>query len=86
MLEGNLPEEWYCNVCYARNHRLPQDEDGESGFGLLLRYLEGKNPSAFCLPEEVRGYFVNVKTGDEGQYEEGGATKPKYELDSLYLR
>ncbi|QSZ29449.1 hypothetical protein DSL72_003963 [Monilinia vaccinii-corymbosi] len=69
-------EEWYCNVCLARE--IPQSEEQEAGlFGPLLADLERKNPSAFHLPEAIREYFENVKTGTEGEYEEGVVQKPK---------
>ncbi|TAQ83815.1 hypothetical protein B7494_g7865 [Chlorociboria aeruginascens] len=76
MIEGSLPDEWFCNLCLAS--RLPRlkDEDGGT-FGYLLAQLERKNPSAFHLPKSIREYFVDVKTGAEGEYEEGLAQKPK---------
>jgi hypothetical protein len=77
MIEGSLPDEWFCNVCLTKN--LPRPKDGEEGgFGMLLAILLRKNPSAFHLPKAIREYFVDVKTGAEGEYEEGGGSqKPK---------
>jgi hypothetical protein len=43
----------------------------------LLATIDGKNPSAFRLPDAIRGYFVDVKTGPDGEYEEGTYTKAK---------
>ncbi|ESZ92138.1 hypothetical protein SBOR_7469 [Sclerotinia borealis F-4128] len=69
-------EEWYCNACIARN--IPRSKEEEVGFfGPLLANLERKNPSAFHLPKAIREYFENVKTGAEGEYEEGVVQKPK---------
>ncbi|KAI9641532.1 hypothetical protein NHQ30_010344 [Ciborinia camelliae] len=69
-------EEWYCNACLARN--VPRSKEEEVGFfGPLLANLERKNPSAFHLPKAIREYFENVKTGTEGEYEEGVVQKPK---------
>ncbi|RAL60534.1 hypothetical protein DID88_009730 [Monilinia fructigena] len=68
-------EEWYCNACLARE--VPQSEEETGFFGHLLSDLERKNPSAFHLPKAIREYFENVKTGTEGEYEEGVVQKPK---------
>ncbi|KAJ8058786.1 hypothetical protein OCU04_011774 [Sclerotinia nivalis] len=69
-------EEWYCYACLADN--VPRSKDEEVGFfGPLLADLERKNPSAFHLPKAIREYFENVKTGTEGEYEEGVVQKPK---------
>lgn len=65
--EGKLPDEWFCNICL--NSRIPPSEPAGS-FGALLVKLDGKNPSAFHLPKDIREYFENVKTGTEGEYEE----------------
>jgi len=75
MVEGSLPDEWYCNVCVAE--RRPRAKEEEGGFGPILAMLERKNPSAFRLPKDIREYFEGVKTGTEGEYEEGVAQKPK---------
>jgi hypothetical protein len=74
MNEGSLPDEWFCNVCLTA--RLPRVDEGGS-FGSLLANLERKNPSAFHLPKDIREYFENVKTGTEGEYEEGPPPKTK---------
>lgn len=69
-------EEWYCHACRAQSvPRSSNDED--KFFGSLLGDLERKNPSAFHLPKAIRDYFENVKTGTEGEYEEGVVQKPK---------
>ncbi|KAM3083152.1 hypothetical protein ACMFMG_003813 [Clarireedia jacksonii] len=69
-------EEWFCTACLARH--VPRSKEEAAGtFGLLLANLERKNPSAFHLPKSIREYFDNVKTGTEGEYEEGVVPKPK---------
>ena len=76
IIEGALPDEWFCNTCLTA--RLPRGKEEENGtFGSLLANLERKNPSAFHLPKLIREYFVDVKTGAEGEYEDGGAQKTK---------
>lgn len=66
-LEG---EEWYCFECQAQE--IPRSNNEEDGlFGSLMAILERKNPSAFHLPKGIREFFENVKTGTEGEYEEG---------------
>jgi len=74
MIEGSLPDEWFCNTCLNK----PGSRDPIPGtFGMLLLALDEKNPSAFYLPKSIREYFVDVKTGENGEYEEAGTTKPK---------
>jgi hypothetical protein len=75
MIEGSLPDEWFCNVCQST--RQPRREDEPGTFGPLLSNLERKNPSAFHLPKAIREYFEGVKTGTEGEYEEGAPPKAK---------
>jgi hypothetical protein len=75
MIEGSFPDEWFCNVCQSRQ---PGARDPIPGtFGPLLFSLDEKNPSAFRLPKSIREYFVDVKTGADGEYEEAGTAKPK---------
>jgi hypothetical protein len=77
MREGDsVPEgEWFCKSCTAT--RNPRAESERGMFGNLNYNLKKKNPSSFHLPKDVREYFVNVKTGPEGEYDEGAAPKPK---------
>ena len=76
MIEGGaLPDEWFCNDCISRRQPRTKDEDGI--FGSLLSNLYRRNPSAFHLTKDIREYFVGVKTGTEGEYEEGGVQKSK---------
>ncbi|RFU26877.1 hypothetical protein B7463_g9475, partial [Scytalidium lignicola] len=76
MNENSLPDEWFCNLCLSsRRPRSSHDEFGS--FGYLLAHLDRKNPVAFHLPKPIREYFVDVRTGPEGEYEEGGSHKPR---------
>ena len=76
MNQKSLPDEWFCNKCLTRN--LPRGRYDQCGsFGTLLENLERENPSAFHLPKSIREYFVDVKTGTEGEYEEAQPQKPK---------
>jgi hypothetical protein len=43
----------------------------------LISEFEDKNPRSFRLPEPIREYFVDVKTGADGEYEEIIPPKPK---------
>src|SRR5450756_2481674 len=65
MIEGSLPDEWFCNVCQYRQSGAQHPIPGV--FGPLLLFLDGKNPSAFRLPKSIREYFVDVKTGADGE-------------------
>lgn len=75
MVEGSLPDEWFCNKCLSAN--APR-VDTAGIFGSLLAALTRKNPVAFHLPKDIREYFENVKTGPEGEYEEGPPPKTRY--------
>jgi hypothetical protein len=75
MIEGNLPDEWFCNHCQFK--RREGDDPLPGTFGPLLLLLDKKNPSAFHLPKAIREYFVDVKTSADGEYEEAGTAKPK---------
>jgi hypothetical protein len=37
--------------------------------------VEKRNPSAFHLPFSIRDWFEGVRTGPEGEYEEGNPPK-----------
>lgn len=76
ILVGNLPDDWYCNVCQSERSG-PLHDNLPGAFGPLLVSLDKKNPSAFHLPKVIREYFVDVKTGADGEYEEAGTAKPK---------
>ncbi|KAI9742626.1 MAG: hypothetical protein M1818_003767 [Claussenomyces sp. TS43310] len=69
MIEGQLPDTWFCNRCNLS--RNPPIKESFGSFGELLLDLETRNPSAFHLPKHVREYFEGVRTGGEGEYEEG---------------
>ena len=71
MIEGQLPDTWFCNVCNVLRNPLTKSDSGP--FGELLQNIEKRNPSAFHLPKDVREYFDGVRTGTEGEYEEGTA-------------
>jgi hypothetical protein len=73
--ESQLPDNWFCNACNAL--RNPRANDDSRVFGQLIAILQRKNPSAFHLPKDIREYFENVRTGAEGEYEEGVVQKPK---------
>jgi hypothetical protein len=80
VLEGGLPDEsWFCNQC--SNHHENGISESESRFngpfGPLIWNLEVKNPSAFHLPKHIRELFDQVKTGENGEYENDVPIKPK---------
>lgn len=75
MIQTDLPNDWFCKVC-----RPPPPLQGKFARGMLSHLrsnLEKKNPISFRLPKGVRGFFVDVKTGPEGEYDEGATAKPK---------
>ena len=75
MIEGALPDSWYCNTCEFKHNPTGEPESQNTTFGALLHNLKSKNPEAFRLPDEIRNYFEGVHTGGEGEYEE--PTPPK---------
>lgn len=72
--EGHLPDTWFCNVCIAKQG--PPIKDGPGPFGKLQTLVQKKNSSAFSLPLYIREYFEDVRTGPEGEYEEGPVPPP----------
>ncbi|KAH9210761.1 hypothetical protein DL95DRAFT_465518 [Leptodontidium sp. 2 PMI_412] len=78
IIEGSqpLPDDWYCNSCQLKQNG-PFDDDTGGVWGPLISEFEDKNPRSFRLPEPIREYFVDVKTGADGEYEEIIPPKPK---------
>ncbi|KAL2064428.1 hypothetical protein VTL71DRAFT_4922 [Oculimacula yallundae] len=79
IIEGSLPlpDDWYCNSCQLNNRNGQYDDDAGGVWGPLISDFEDKNPRSFRLPEPIREYFVDVKTGPDGEYEEIVPPKPK---------
>ncbi|CAD6505430.1 BgTH12-00921 [Blumeria graminis f. sp. triticale] len=75
IMPNALPETWFCNECQVKRSGHREEKSGL--FRLLLRHLEEKNPGAFSLPLELRGYFESVKTGPDGEYEEIAVSKTR---------
>jgi hypothetical protein len=75
MSESQLPDNWFCNACNVS--RNPRVTDYHGLFGSLLTILQKKNPSAFHLPKDIREYFEGVRTGSEGEYEDGPVVTTK---------
>lgn len=69
MVKGHLPDTWFCNVCNVV--RGPPIREAPGAFGKAMALLEKRNSSAFSLPRRIRDYFEGVRTGAEGEYEEG---------------
>ncbi len=73
--DSALPADWYCITCGnirtgpGINHRR------RGLFGELSMLVEKKNPVAFHLPKYIRDCFEGVRTGPEGEYEEGQPPK-----------
>ena len=71
--------EWLCEVCRPRlapmafaTASLPP-----TVFAPLTSSISRKNPAAFNLPLGLRGFFEDVVTGDDGEYEEAVPSKAK---------
>lgn len=71
MEDGSLPEEWFCNKCQAKQeYKYSWRRYHTKVFDQMQSWLSETNPSAFQLPEDIREYFTDVKTGPDGEYEE----------------
>ncbi len=71
--EINTDEMWFCNVCVAeRKPKAVQKPKGLGPFGQLLPLLSLQNPKSFQLPADVRTYFKDVATANDGDYVNGG--------------
>lgn len=63
--------DWFCPECEAR--RRPQTAQSEDIYRLMRPLVDQINdtyPRVYSLPSDIRGYFENVKTGEEGEYVE----------------
>ncbi|TKY86657.1 hypothetical protein EX895_004297 [Sporisorium graminicola] len=74
--EINMDEMWFCNVCVAeRKPKAAQKPKGLGPFGYLLPLLSQHNPKSFQLPADVRTYFKDVSTANDGDYINGGMVR-----------
>lgn len=60
--------DWYCPECVVK--RRPEAVKSEGFMSALIDHMNDAYPRAYNLPHEVRNYFENVKTGDDGEYVE----------------
>lgn len=63
-----VEDEWFCPECEAK--RRPNTTTSTGFMGVLVDSVHETYPRAYTLPADVRNYFENVKTGDEGEYVE----------------
>lgn len=65
-------EPWFCNICQAKQIRPPPAWFWQNAtpFEQMQFWLDQRNPSAYQLPGDIRGYFTDVNTGADGEYEE----------------
>nr|POE77953.1 curved dna-binding protein [Quercus suber] len=68
-----LNEPWYCFQCHARNLNHPESPQKvvRGIFAPLLSSIKKTNPSAYCLPLEIREYFEGVDTDKDGTFMSG---------------
>ncbi|CCF53643.1 hypothetical protein NDA11_004922 [Ustilago hordei] len=73
----NMDEMWFCNVCVAeRKPKAVTKPKGLGPFGCLLSVLSQHNPKSFQLPADVRTYFKDVATANDGDYVNGAMIRP----------
>ncbi|CBQ71712.1 conserved hypothetical protein [Sporisorium reilianum SRZ2] len=74
--EINMDEMWFCNVCVAeRKPKAMPKPKGLGPFGYLLPVLSQQNPKSFQLPTDIRTYFKDVATANDGDYINGGMAR-----------
>lgn len=62
----DLPDPWFCPECEAKRRGPAARSTGlVSG---VIDFVTDMYPRAFNLPQDIRNYFENVRTGDEGEY------------------
>jgi len=61
-----LPNPWYCPECEPRPHGSATRST--SLVGGLIDHVNDMYSRAYTLPADIRNYFENVKTGEEGEY------------------
>ncbi|KFY67902.1 hypothetical protein V496_01351 [Pseudogymnoascus sp. VKM F-4515 (FW-2607)] len=83
---SQLPPDWYCVTCGSLRTGPGANHRRRGLFGELTMLVEKRNPSAFHLPLSIRGWFEGVRTGPEGEYEEGNPPKKKQEEAIDFLR
>ena len=67
--------QWFCHICVST--RDPQPNRPRGLFAGLLGNLDKQNPIAFNLPNDIRDYFENVETGEDGEYLDTTLTRSK---------
>lgn len=72
---SQLPPDWYCVSCGSLRTGPGATHRRRGLFGELTMLVEKRNPSAFHLPFSIRDWFEGVRTGPEGEYEEGNPPK-----------
>ncbi|OBT76731.1 hypothetical protein VF21_03884 [Pseudogymnoascus sp. 05NY08] len=83
---SQLPPDWYCVTCGSLRTGPGATHRRRGLFGELTMLVEKRNPSAFHLPFSIRDWFEGVRTGAEGEYEEGNPPKKKQEEAIDFLR
>ncbi|KFY43036.1 hypothetical protein V494_02126, partial [Pseudogymnoascus sp. VKM F-4513 (FW-928)] len=83
---SQLPPDWYCVTCGSLRTGPGATHRRRGLFGELTMLVEKRNPSAFHLPFSIRDWFEGVRTGPEGEYEEGNPPKKKQEEAIDFLR
>lgn len=74
--EINMDEMWFCNVCVAeRKPKAAVKPKGLGPFGFLLPVLSQQNPKSFQLPQDLRTYFKDVVTANDGDYVSGATLR-----------
>lgn len=72
----NMDEMWFCNACVAeRKPKAASKPKGLGPFGYLLPVLSQQNPKSFQLPADVRTYFKDVATNNDGDYLDAGMVR-----------
>lgn len=72
--DARFDSDWFCSICEAK--REPSRHLHQGLFADLRAVLDKNNPRSFALPETIRSFFKDVKTGANGEYLTGVEQRP----------
>ena len=72
--DETLEGEWFCPDCEAQRDTLKRPPQGL--FADLRHNIDKSNPRAFTLPQVIRDYYRDIKTGSNGEYLTAAEQRP----------
>ena len=62
--------DWYCPECEVKRRRGNAKSEVRNFMNPLVNQINDSYPRFYSLPADIRNYFENIKTGDDGEYVE----------------